>query len=225
MGKIRVLVAEDIDVLREDFIETVDSQEDMEVVGEAADGKTIMDLALRIPCDIILMDIEMETMTAGIDAAESIHQARPDLKIIFLTAHETDGMIIGAMGTGAVDYVVKGCEDEKLLEHIRRAYAGKTALEPAVQQTVIQEYARLQRSERSLIFFINNVAKLTPVEHELVVYLLQKKKIAEIAQLRCVEIVTVKTQIRGLLTKFGCSRTREIVQLIHEMHLEHLFNK
>lgn len=223
MAKIRVMIAEDIDLLREDFIETVDSQEDMEVVAEAADGKTIVAQALKLPCDIILMDIEMETMTAGIEAAEVIHQSRPEVKIIFLTAHETDEMITGAMGTGAIDYVVKGCDDEKLLEHIRRAYAGQAALEPAIQQTVMQEYARLQRSERSLIFFINNVAKLTPVEHELVVYLLQKKKIAEIARLRCVEVVTVKTQIRSLLTKFGCSRTREIVELIHEMHLEHLF--
>ena len=68
----------------------------------------------------------------------------------------------------------------------------------------MQEYARLRRSERSLIFFINNVAHLTPAEHELVKLLLQDKKVAEIARLRHVEVVTVKTQIKGLLNKFGC---------------------
>ena len=132
-------------------------------------------------------------------------------------------MITSAMGTGAVDYVVKGCEEERLLEHIRRASEGRAELDPKIQNTVMQEYARLRRSERSLIFFINNVAHLTPAEHELVKLLLQDKKVAEIARLRCVEVVTIKTQIKGLLGKFGCSRTKEIVKMIRQMNLEHLF--
>ena len=76
-----------------------------------------MALASQTPCDVILMDIEMETIDAGIRAAEVITAKNPDVKILFLTAHETDDMITSAMGTGAVDYVVKGCEEEKLLEH------------------------------------------------------------------------------------------------------------
>ncbi|MEG2119894.1 MAG: LuxR C-terminal-related transcriptional regulator, partial [Pseudoflavonifractor sp.] len=94
---------------------------------------------------------------------------------------------------------------------------------PRVQQAVMQEYSRLRRSERSLIFFINSVAHLTPAEHELVKLLLDGKHVAEIAAIRCVEVVTVKTQIKGLLSKFGCSRSKEIVQMIHQMNLEHLF--
>ncbi|WP_130869715.1 response regulator transcription factor [Intestinimonas massiliensis (ex Afouda et al. 2020)] len=221
--KIRVMVAEDLPLLREDFCDVVSSQEDMEVVGSAASGEEIVALAAKTPCDVILMDIEMETIDAGIRAAEVITAKNPEIKILFLTAHETDDMITNAMGTGAVDYVVKGCEEEKLLEHIRRASQGRAELEPRIQNTVMQEYARLRRSERSLIFFINNVAHLTPAEHELVKLLLQGKKVAEIAKLRCVEVVTVKTQIKGLLNKFGCSRTKEIVKLIHQMSLEHLF--
>ena len=220
---IRVMVAEDFPLLREDFCDVVSSQQDMEVVGAAATGDEIVALARSTPCDVILMDIEMETVDAGIRAAEIISAIHPDIKIIFLTAHETDDMITSAMGTGAVDYVVKGCEEERLLEHIRRAHQGRPELEPKLQNTVMQEYARLRRSERSLIFFINNVAHLTPAEHELVKLLLQDKKVAEIARLRCVEVVTVKTQIKGLLHKFGCSRTKEIVKMIRQMNLEHLF--
>ena len=104
----------------------------------------------------------METIDAGIRAAEVITARHPEVKILFLTAHETDDMITSAMGTGAVDYVVKGCEEERLLEHIRRASEGRAELDPKIQNTVMQEYARLRRSERSLIFFINNVAHLTP---------------------------------------------------------------
>lgn len=220
---IRILVADDFELLREDMCEVLSLQPDFQVVGSAGSGAEAVELAARVPYDILLMDIEMEQVNAGILAAEKIRDADPDAKIIFLTAHETDDMITSAMGTGAVDYVVKGCEEERLLEHIRRASQGRAELEPKIQNTVMQEYARLRRSERSLIFFINNVAHLTPAEHELVKLLLQDKKVAEIARLRCVEVVTVKTQIKGLLHKFGCSRTKEIVKMIRQMNLEHLF--
>ena len=220
---IRVMVAEDFPLLREDFCDIVSGQDDMEVVGAAATGDEIVALARSTPCDVILMDIEMETVDAGIRAAEIISAIHPDIKIIFLTAHETDDMITSAMGTGAVDYVVKGCEEERLLEHIRRASQGRAELEPKIQNTVMQEYARLRRSERSLIFFINNVAHLTPAEHELVKLLLQDKKVAEIARLRCVEVVTVKTRSRSA-AQVRLLRTKEIVKMIRQMTLNICFN-
>ena len=221
--KIQVMVAEDIPLLLEDFCDTVSRAGDMEIAGAALTGQEITRLAQERDCDVILMDIEMETMQAGILAAEAIHQRKPEVKIIFLTAHETEDIILSAMASGAVDYVVKGCEEEVLLEHIRRAHAGRPALEQQVQQIVMREYSRLHQSERSLIFFISNVARLTPAERELVRLLLQGLKVQEIAQARCVEVVTVKTQIKGLLNKFGCTRTKEIVALIRQMGLEHLF--
>ncbi|MCI8817070.1 MAG: response regulator transcription factor [Angelakisella sp.] len=221
--KIQVMVAEDIPLLLEDFCDTVSRAGDMEIAGAALTGQEITRLAQERDCDVILMDIEMETMQAGILAAEAIHQRKPEVKIIFLTAHETEDIILSAMASGAVDYVVKGCEEEVLLEHIRKAYADEPALERHVQQIVMREYSRLHQSERSLIFFISNVARLTPAERELVRLLLQGLKVQEIAQARCVEVVTVKTQIKGLLNKFGCTRTKEIVALIRQMGLEHLF--
>lgn len=217
------MVAEDIPLLLEDFCDTVSRAGDMEIAGAALTGQEITRLAQERDCDVILMDIEMETMQAGILAAEAIHQRKPEVKIIFLTAHETEDIILSAMASGAVDYVVKGCEEEVLLEHIRKAYADEPALERHVQQIVMREYSRLHQSERSLIFFISNVARLTPAERELVRLLLQGLKVQEIAQARCVEVVTVKTQIKGLLNKFGCTRTKEIVALIRQMGLEHLF--
>ncbi len=220
---IRVMVAEDVELLLEDFCDIVDQELDMEVVGAASSGQQICALAQEKDCDVILMDVEMETMTAGILAAENILAEKPNIKIIFLTAHETDSIITSAMGTGAVDYVVKGCDDAVLLDHIRRAYTDTTVLEAHIRQTVMREYTRLHQSERSLIFFFNSVARLTPVERELVRLLLEGKKTAEIARIRCVEMVTVKTQIKGLLNKFDCSRTKEIVQMIHRLGLEHLF--
>lgn len=221
--KIRILVAEDFDLLREDLCEFLDSQEDMEAAGSAGGKEEIVKLARKMEFDLILMDIEMEYLTSGIEAAEQIRNEKPEAQIIFLMAHDTNQMIYTAMGAGAVDYIVKGCPDEELLFHIRSAFSGKPVMEAKIQKMLMSEYSRLRRSEQSLLFFITNVGQLTPVERELVRLLLQNYKVGQIAELRVVELVTVKTQIKSLLRKFNCTRTKEIVNLIHELKLEHLF--
>ena len=219
----RVLEAEEFGLLREDLCETQGPQEDMEVAGSAASGREIELLALSTRFDVVLMDIEMETTTAGIRAAERILEKKPEVKVIFLTAHETENMILTSMGAGAVDYIVKGCDEEELLRRIREAAAGHTVLDERVQNLLMKEYTRLRRSERSLLFFITAISQLTTAERELVRLLLEGKKIREIAAARCVEVVTVKTQIKSLLRKFGCTRTREIIDLIQELDVAHLF--
>ncbi len=220
---IRILIAEDFQLLREDLRETLNRQADMTVVGEAATGAALEKLARETPFDLALVDIEMETTTAGIHAAEAILNEHPKAIIVFLTAHETENMILMSMGAGAADYIVKGCSEGELLRHIRAAWAGEPLLDARIQQTVLKEYTRLRRSEKSLLFFINNVAQLTPAERALVRHLIDGLKVREIAQRRCVEVVTVKTQIKSLLRKFGCARTKEIVELIRELNVEHLF--
>lgn len=225
--KIRVMVAEDISILREDFAEIIGAEPDMELLAAARSGSEICRLveeAGELP-DIILMDIEMETLTAGIDASETIHGRHPQIRIVFMTAHEADEMINSGMGTGAVDYVIKGCDDQVLLDHIRKAYRGVSVLDSRIQQSIMREYTRLRKSEHSLVFLLNNVTQLTPTEKEIVALLLEDKKVREIAQLRNVELVTVKTQIKSLLNKFGCHRSREIVDLIRQMNLESFFRR
>ena len=182
-----------------------------------------MALARETEYDLILMDIEMEQMNAGILAAERIREEQPDANVIFLTAHETREMIVTAMGAGALDYLVKGCGEEEILYHIRSAMEGHPVMQSRIHETIMQEYARLQKSERSLLFFINNISKLTGTERELIKLLLEGYKVNEIAGIRCVESSTVKTQIKGLLRKFGCSRTKEILQIIRELNIGHLF--
>ncbi|MCI8907855.1 MAG: response regulator transcription factor [Angelakisella sp.] len=220
---LRILVAEDFDILREDLCETLEAQPDMTVAGSAATGGEITRLALETDFDLVLMDIEMENITAGITATEVIREKKPEAMVIFLTAHETENTILTAMATGAVDYVVKGCSDEALLRHIRAAAAGQPEMDAAINSVIMREYTRLRKSEQSLLFFVNNLSHLTAAERDLVRLLLQGKKVQEIAAARVVEVVTVKTQIKGLLHKFGCSRTKEVVQMIRDLNLEHLF--
>lgn len=225
--KIKVMVAEDIRLLREDFAEIIEEADDMELLGTAGSAADICRQiqGKGVLPDVILMDIEMETLTAGIQAARDIYTEHPEIRIVFMTAHEADEMINAGMETGAVDYVIKGCEDEVLLEHIRKAHAGTSVLDSHIQQSIMREFTRLRRSEQSLVFMINNVTQLTPSEREIVALLLEGKKVKEIAQLRGVELVTVKTQMRSLLTKFGCHRSREIVDLLRTLSLDGFFKK
>ena len=220
---IRIIIAEDFDLLREDLRDTLNAQEDMQVVGESATGAGLVKLAAETDFDVALVDIEMESVTAGVHAAEEILRRKPEAIVIFLTAHETENMILMSMGAGAVDYLVKGCPEEEILRHVRAAWEGEPLRDARIQSTVLKEYSRLRRSEKSLLFFIHNVSQLTPAERALVRHLLEGRKAREIAQIRCVELVTVKTQIKGLLRKFGCSRSREIVEMIRELRVEHLF--
>ncbi|GHH97906.1 response regulator [Neobacillus kokaensis] len=220
---IKIMIADDIQLLLEDLTELINRQSDMMVVGTASSGKEIEALARTIDHDLILMDIEMETTTAGIKAAERIRDWCQDRKIIYLTAHETKEMILTAVGTGAIDYIVKGTAEEEILYHIRQAYLGQPLMDGKIQELVLQEYMRLRQSEKNLLFFINNISNLTNTERALIAFLLNGLKIKEIARERSVEVVTIKSQINTLLKKFGVSRTKDIVQTIKDLNLAHLF--
>lgn len=91
------------------------------------------------------------------------------------------------------------------------------------QEVLVQEYKRLKKSEKSLLFFINNLSRLTASEREIIKIPLEDYKISEMAKLRFVQPVTIKTQIASILKKFGVRRSKEVVQTIRELNLEHLF--
>ena len=91
---IRIIVAEDNDVLLEDLCQELNGQPDFQVVATTSSGVGAVEAALAMEFDVILLDIEMETIQAGIDAAAAIHPQKPEAKIIYLTAHDTDRMIL-----------------------------------------------------------------------------------------------------------------------------------
>jgi DNA-binding NarL/FixJ family response regulator len=218
-----MMIADDSNLLRDDMIEILRSEKDIEVIAEANSGREIVSKALENDFDIVLMDIEMESMNAGINATREILDIKPDAQIIYLTAHETEEIILVAMGTGAKDYFVKGHSQDELITHIRNVYNDIPTMDNKVQDIVMHEYKRLKNSEQGLLFFIKNISKLTATERELVRLLLNDNKVKDIARIRCVEMVTVKTQISTILKKFGVKRTKEIVKMIKELKIQHLF--
>ena len=129
-----VLIAEDMDILRQDIREILEKTGEIMVVAEAASGKAALEEYLLHRPDIVLMDIEMESKTAGIEAAEKILEKDPGARIIYLTSHDSDEIIVSALATGARDYVVKGCGDDVLISHIKSVMDGSCNLDSRVQE-------------------------------------------------------------------------------------------
>lgn len=221
--KITVMVAEDIDLIREDLVEELNAQAEFIVVAEATSGKEIVELVADNPPDIVLMDIEMEDLHSGIRATEQINDLKVPTKVIYLTAHETREIVLTAMATGAVDYIVKNGDYPAVFRHILAVMDNQSIMAGVASNIVLEEYQRLKKTEKSLLYFINNISALTISEREIISLLLKGLKINQIAKERSVEVVTVKTQITSILRKFGESRTKDIVKLIRELNLEHLF--
>ena len=220
---IKVLLAEDIEILRENLVQKLNLEGDIIVVGACDSGREVVEMAKTIQFDVVILDIEMETAKAGIVAAGEILAIKEDAKIIFLSIHEDDLTILSAMDRGAVDYVVKSEKVEVVAEHIRNAHAEKVLMDSVIKNVVSNEYNRLKKAEIGLLFFIKNIAILTPTEKSLLKLLLERKTINQIAKIRFVEVVTIKTQIGSILKKLNVSRTKEIVKKIEEFQLEGLF--
>lgn len=219
----RVLVAEDFDVIRKDLEEKISSREGWSVSAAVATGAEAVAAYAPGKVDLVLMDIEMEGQSSGIEAAEAILESVPSAKIIYLTSHDSDRLVMSAMATGALDYIVKGASGEEIFRRLEAAMKGETTLDAKVGRIVMGEYKRLRKSESALLYFIQHLGNLTPSERELTGRLLAGQKAKEIASARNVEASTVKSQIRTLLHKSECSRTSELVGLIRELGLENLF--
>ena len=219
---IKLMLADDFDILREDLKENLESL-GFSIVKSVSSGEdAIREYDESI--DIVLMDIEMEEADSGIKAAEAILEQYSDAKIIYLTSHDSDEMIMTAFATGAQDFIVKGVPASEIKSHIDAVYNHKPQLDDRVRTIVMGEYKRLRQSEQSLLYFIKHISTLTTTERDLIHCFLADMKVREIASQRNVEISTVKSQIRTLLQKFGCSRSKEIVVIIKGLGLEHLFN-
>lgn len=222
---IKVIVADDMDVLREHFSNLIDAEEDMTVVGQASSGKQVLQLVDERKPDIILMDIEMDIKHDGIYTAQKILQEHSDINIIFLTVHEDDETVFNAFETGAVDYILKTSSAEEIIRSIRSAHGGVVQIRPEVAYKIKNEFTRIRRNEESLLTATLILSQLTPIELEILDLLLKDMKVKEIANQRQVELSTIKTQINGILKKFNKKRTKEVTALLRELNITPLIRK
>ena len=139
---IKVMVAEDNDILRQDFCEMITACSDMELVGCAASGAEIVRLSLTADVDMILMDIEMDKYHDGIEAAGILAVKKPQTGIIFLTVHEDDETVYRAFSVStAKNYIVKSAEHAEILQAIRDAYREMKGAPPSIVSKIQREFS------------------------------------------------------------------------------------
>ena len=142
---LRIFLAEDHEIVREGLKSLVNSQPDMEVVGEAGDGQTAVALAQMMMPDLIIMDVSMPRMN-GLEATEKLKLACPQLKVLALTRHADMGFMQQLFRAGVSGYVLKQSAASELIRAIYAIIAGNNYLDPAITQKVISSYALRQEN-------------------------------------------------------------------------------
>ncbi|MGE4282983.1 MAG: response regulator [Clostridia bacterium] len=216
---IRVLVVDDIITFRERFCEILKTDEKILVVGVANTGKQAVEMALKERPDIILMDIMMEDDTAGIQAAQTINERLSNVKIIISTVLEGDEIVFNAFQTGAVDYLLKNSNAQEVLNAVHAAYNDQSPIRPNIAKKIRKEFKKMRTYQSSIMYTLNIIRTLTHAELDILLLLCEGKTRNNIAQIRCIEISTVKTHISNILKKFKKKNTNEIIHMLRDMEM------
>jgi DNA-binding NarL/FixJ family response regulator len=141
----KVMLVDDHPLFREGIRALLSAEPDIEVVGEAADGKQAIDLAEKLSPDIIVMDLVMPGMN-GMQAAQQLHDKHPEIKVLILSMYDDDEYIRQILKAGASGYVLKRAASDDLLRAIREVEKGGSALHPTVAAKLIKDYIRSTKS-------------------------------------------------------------------------------
>jgi DNA-binding NarL/FixJ family response regulator len=200
---VRVVVADDQELVRSGFAMIVDAQPHLTVVGEAADGDEAVAVAQRERADVVLMDVRMPRMD-GIEATRRL--AGPDVpdpvKVIILTTFDLDEYVFEALRAGASGFLLKDVRRDDLVHAIRVVAEGDALLAPSVTRRLIEDYAR-RPAGAARATAASGLARLTPREHEVLELIGRGCNNAEIGAELYVGEATVKTHVGRVLMKLG----------------------
>lgn len=217
---IRVLIAEDIQPVLKRYARILSQDPEIEVVGQVQTGQDAVAVADREHPDVILLDVEMETRTAGLDAARQILSGNtPVPKIIILTVYEDDETVFEAFRLGVSDYVLKNSPPEELITCVWDAYRNLSPIRPVIARKIRDEFQRIKKQEDSLLYCIQMVSSLTQTELDILNLMAKGYTRTQICEIRCVELSTVKTQIHNVLKKFRKNNMQELVAMLNGLHV------
>jgi DNA-binding NarL/FixJ family response regulator len=199
--KIRVLIAEDEALTRELLARLIGMEPDIEVVGQAPNGKVAIGLCRKLLPDVVLTDIRMPDMD-GIQATKAIKTEMPSIQVVILTIHHDDANVFEAIKAGARGYVLKESPPEQTVEAIRAVARGEALLHSSIASRVIGEFNRLtEQHDADLRLY----TQLTDREREVLKLLAQGKRNREIAEELFIAEKTVKNHVSNILWKLECN--------------------
>ncbi|HSU58196.1 MAG TPA: response regulator transcription factor [Bryobacteraceae bacterium] len=204
--KLKVLIADDHGVVRKGLRLLLQQYSEIEVVGEAANGREAVRLAGELAPDIVLMDIAMPLLN-GIDAAEQIRKAGSQAGIIMLTMHADESYVLRALNAGVKGYLLKESAEEDLFRAIKAVSQDRPFFSPAITQTLLEDYMRVLKQEG----LSDSFELLTAREREVLQLLAEGKSNKEVAAILDVSLYTVESHRTNLMQKLNLHNTAEIV--------------
>ena len=220
---LRVLVADDQELVRAGFRMILEAQPDIEVVAEAADGEAAVRLSRRFRPDVVLMDVRMP----GLDGLEATRRLlEPDgreaagapPRVVILTTFDLDEYVYAALQSGASGFLLKDVSPEHLVGAVRTVAVGDALLAPSITRRLVERYAR-PSAKVEVEVAPGALASLTPRETEVFRLVARGMSNAEIAEQLIVSEATVKTHVAGVLAKLGLRNRAQAVVFAYESGL------
>jgi two-component system, NarL family, response regulator NreC len=206
MRKIRIVLADDHQLMRSGLRLVIEQQPDLSVVGEAGDGREAVALANSLRPDVAVMDISMPSLS-GIEAAHQITQAHPGIGVIVLSMHADESYVLRALKAGVKGYLLKDSADSDLIEAVRAVARGKSFFSPAVSRVLLDDYMRkLRRSGAEDAYDL-----LTPREREVLQLVAEGKSNKEVANLLNLSVYTVETHRSNIMQKLNLKGVPELI--------------
>jgi len=203
---IRILLADDHAILRRGLRALLDRESDMEVLGEAADGRDTVRAVEQLRPDVVVLDITMPNLN-GIEAARQIQAKGSATAIIILSMHSDEGYVLRALRAGARGYLLKDAVEGELIQAIRVVAGGKAYFSPEVSKLLVEDYVMGMR-ERGLE---DRYDLLTPREREILQVLAEGRSSKDIAKLLDLSSYTVDTHKANLMQKLSLHSMAELI--------------
>ena len=215
-----VALVDDQDLVRTGFRMILSVENDIELVGEAADGLAATKLVEQLSPDVVLMDVQMSTMD-GIEATRR-SVASSDTRVVILTTFERDDYLFAALDAGASGFLLKSCSADELVAAIRNVAEGHALLAPKMTRSLIERFTAERAREsapRTTAVAEPGLDELTDRERDVLVLIAEGRSNAEIAEELVVGTATVKTHVSRILTKLGLRDRVQAVVLAYRSGL------
>lgn len=209
----RVLIADDHQILREGLRSLLDKEPDIEVIGEASNGRGAVALARELEPDVVVMDVAMSDM-GGIEATRQLTAKTPGVKVIALSMHSDRRFVAGMLGAGALGYLLKDSAFDELAHSIRTVITNEIYLSPGITGTVVQDYMNRLSDNAS-----EDEPDLTPREREVLQLLAEGNTTTTIAQVLQISAKTVETHRKQIKDKLHLNSVAELTKYALRMGL------
>lgn len=200
--KTRILLADDHAVVRQGFARILEGQEDLEVVGEAADGREAVQMANQLKPDVVIMDVSMPELN-GIEATRRLQKDNPRIRILALSMHKENVFVREILRAGAAGYLLKDAIDEELITAVRAVSGGEGYLSPSVSEAVLSDYRR---------HVTDPIDLLSSREREILQMLAEGKTNKEVAQVLNISVYTVDAHRGRIMEKLNLHSIGEMVR-------------